>query len=162
MASRSPASRRSSRARSIRSRRPSGRPPRHSPGEQAGAHIAVAPEDVQQIPVFRPAVLYVIEQVQKRGEYRSVPFFQQALHLADELRAEVFHQIAEQFLFVCEIHVKAAPGNPRPMDDPVDRGLGKGGPDKFGPRRRQEFFPLGRRQIEKCGAGHRASLPAVP
>lgn len=109
--------------------------------EQAGAHIAVAPEDVQQIPVFRPAVLYVIEQVQKRGEYRSVPFFQQAFHLADELRAEVFHQIAEQFLFVCEIHVKAAPGNPRPMDDPVDRGLGKGGPDKFGPAPPPGVFP---------------------
>ena len=51
------------------------------------------------------------------------------------VKAQKEHQIDEQILFVREVLVKAASGDTRPPDDPVDGGLREADGFKFRPGR---------------------------
>lgn len=64
----------------------------------------------------------------------------------------------EQLLLVTKVHVKAASGNPRCPDHPIDRRLSIGHTGKLLLSGQQQPLPLLRGQVEEGLAGH--SRPA--
>ena len=131
-----------------------------TPEQQPGVEPVVELEDGQEFPDivpvlhFRILILAAIEQIQHSGKTVALPLLQQQADQFLHRQSVKAQQAEEDILLVFKVHVKAAPGDPRRPDDPIDGSLTEGDPGKFRPGGAHNLFPFLIRQVKKRGSGH--------